>query len=152
MTIKLSKRLTGAACLLVFAYFLLDGVKDPSSLSYFMPLLYGYLLLAAAGCLVVQFFVLRKKDEKDILVLDFNGFLKSDTCKVLAYLLMILAYYVLVSVIGFVVSTVLFLMLSYVFLGVKNARVYITSLVIFAALYSLFSFALNVRFPHGFLY
>jgi hypothetical protein len=145
--------MTGAVLFIFFSVYLLAGIREPGSLSYFMPRLYGYLLLALSIALIVQDFALRKKEAgKDVLVLNFQGFLKSDSLKILLYLGIIIAYYAAVSYLGFVVSSVAFLIMSYLFLGVYKVSVHLFSLAIFGVLYAIFDFFLNVRFPHGWLY
>lgn len=152
MIIKISKRLTGAVLLLGFAVYLLTGVKDANSLSYLMPQLYAYLLIAASIGLIIQFIVLRKKDAQDAFTINCKGFWRTGGFRIFVYALMILAYYILMSIVGFVVSTVLFLFASYWFLSVRKASVYMISLAVAALLYCLFTFALKVDFPHGLLY
>lgn len=152
MVIRLSKRLTGAVLFLAFSIYLLAGVRDPSSLSYLMPQLYAWLLIVLAILLTIQFVLRRKTDEKDRIVIRLKGFSKSEAAKILFYMAIILAYYIAVNYLGFVVSTVLFLVISYAFLGMRKPSVYAVSILIFAALYFLFAYALGVRFPHGWLY
>lgn len=151
--IKVSKRLSCAVLMLTLGIFLLSGVTAKDSLSYFMPQLYGWLLICAAALLIVQFFIGRSKnDTSDLLVFDFHNYFKSSSFRIFSYLIAIVIYYALVSVLGFVVTTALFLVFSYWFLGVRKIKVYIVSLIIMGLLYFTFAFPLGVRFPHGFLY
>ncbi len=152
MVIRISKRLTGAALFLAAALFMMSGINDWKSLGFFMPVLYSRLLIGVAAVLVIQYFLKRGKDAKDTLTFDFREYSKSDSCRILVYFLMILAYYILISSIGFLTTTCLFLVASYIFLGVRSVGVYVASLLITGFLYCIFDFALNVNFPHGFLY
>lgn len=152
MVINVSKRLAGAVFFLAAGVFLLSGIADKSSLSFFMPVLYSRLLIGMSVLLALQYVMKRGKDEKDVLRLDFRNYAKSGSFRILLYLLMIVAYYILVSIVGFAVTTGLFLVASYWFLGVREIKVYIVSLLIMGVLYSVFDFALKVNFPHGFLY
>ena len=150
--IKLSKKIMSGALFLAIALVFYLMIPNEDTLTWYLPKFYSLVSIALSLGLILSGLIGFKKEDKDKIYLDKKNFKKSDQWKTVAFMAMLLVYFIIISYLGMVVSTVLFMVAMYLFLGVKNPKTIVISVIIMGAVYCAFAFGLHVQFPHGILY
>lgn len=147
--IKLNKSRVGGVIFLLIGLYMALSLPD-KSLSFIMPFIYGIILIVLSAVLIIRSFV--KKNDDDVITIDFNKIIHNESGRMLLYILFVLAYVILIKYVGTVSSTVIFIVISYFYMGIRTPKSYIIALGVFTICYLLFAFVLGVHFPHGMLY
>ncbi len=155
MMIKISKDCVSGVFFLVIGTYMRIQIHDSSSLAFIVPYIYSWIMIIGSLGLIIRGFLRWRNNENELIVIsikDIKGLKDSKELQIILYILMILVYYICIIFIGMVVSSVAFVSLTYLFLEVKSIKIHLISQIFFILIYIIFSSALGVKFPHGFLY